>query len=306
MGNAVGGGGVTISEGNDCAATRQEGFMKIFVRHWLATGAGIALAMGGGAAVYAQSQSGSPQPQASPTQAQPQPQSSGDSAAGSTQAAQPQHKLEMVPAHAELSKTLDTKKAKQGDVVNAKLEESVQIPNAQELPKNTVLEGHVDQVTASANKSDSTMVVTFDKAKLKDGQELPIKATVIGLSEPVMAAADQGGGAPAGGGMMGAGGGGGAPSGGGAPAGGTAGGGGGSAARSSGSSSESQPAMNPGATGTSSQHAQSGGVPDVQVTSSVRQHSSVTLTSKGKNVHVPDGTQMQVAITVIPAGVQVP
>lgn len=278
--------------------------MKIFVRHWLATGAGLALAMGGGAAVFAQSQSGSPQPQASPTQAQPQPQSSGDSTAGSATAAQPQHKLEMVPVHAELSKTLDTKKAKQGDVVNAKLEESVQIPNAQELPKNTVLEGHVDQVTASANKSDSTMVVTFDKAKLKDGQELPIKATVIGLSEPAMAA-EQGGGAPAGGGM-GPGGGGGTPSGGGAPAGGMAGGGGGSSARSSGSSSESQPAMNPGATGTGSQQAQSGGVPDVQVSSSVRQHSSVTLTSKGKNVHVPDGTQMQLAITVIPAGVKVP
>jgi hypothetical protein len=305
MGNAVGGEGVTIREGNDCAATDQEGFMKKFVRHWMATGAGVALAMGGGAAVFAQSQSApasaAPQTQAAPGQAQ----SSGDSTAGSAQAAQPQHKLEMVPVHAELSKTLDTKKAKQGDVVSAKLEENVQIPNAQELPKNTVLEGHVDQVTASANKSDSTMVVTFDKAKLKDGQELPIKATVIGLSEPAMASADQGGGAPAGGGMMGPGAG--APSGGGGAAGGgMSGGGGGSAARSTSSSSESQPAMNPGATNTGSQQAQSGGVPDVQVSSSVRQHSSVTLTSKGKNVHVPDGTQMQLAITVIPAGVQVP
>jgi hypothetical protein len=275
--------------------------MKIFVRHWLATGAGVALAMGGGAAVFAQSQS-SPQPQATPAQAQPQ--SPGDSSAGSAQAAQPQHKLEMVPAQAELSKSLDSKKAKQGDAVNAKLTADVQIPNAQELPKNTVLEGHVDQVTASENKSDSTMVVTFDKAKLKDGQELSIKATVIGLSEPVMAAAQQDGGMAPGGGM--AAGGGGAPSGGGAPAGGMAGGGGGSAARASSSSSGSQPAMNPSAISSGSQQGQSSGVPDVQMTSSVHQHSSVTLTSKGKNVHVPDGTQMQVAISVIPAGVQVP
>jgi hypothetical protein len=68
--------------------------------------------------------------------------------------------------------------------------------------------------------------------------------------------------------------------------------------------------MNPGAASAGSAQAQSGqasgGVPDVQVMSSIRQHSSVTLTSKGKNVHVPDGTQMQVAITVVPAGVRVP
>ena len=41
----------------------------------------------------------------------------------------------------------------------------MQIPDAQALPKNTVLEGHVDQVQASDHKSDSMMVVTFDKAK---------------------------------------------------------------------------------------------------------------------------------------------
>ena len=61
----------------------------------------------------------------------------------------------------------------------------------QALPKNTVLEGHVDQVQASDHKSDSTMTVTFDKAKLKDGKELPIKATVIAVSEPVMPAASR-------------------------------------------------------------------------------------------------------------------
>lgn len=260
--------------------------MKRFVRHTLATGAGLALAMGGGAAVLAQSQSSSPQAQATPAQTQPQP------------------KLEMVQARAELSKTLDAKKAKQGDVVDAKLTENVQIPNAQELPKNTVLEGHVDQVTASENKSNSTMVVTFDKAKLKDGQELPIKATVVGLSEPALAAQQDGGMAP-GGGMAG----GGAAAGGGAPAGGMARSGGSSAGMPS-NESQSQPAMNPETAVAGSPQGQggqaSGGVPDVQLSSSIHQHASATLTSKGRNVHVPDGTQMQVAITVVPAGVRVP
>jgi hypothetical protein len=54
----------------------------------------------------------------------------------------------------------------------------------------------------------------------------------------------------------------------------------------------------------SQQQAQQNGVPDVTLQSDIHQHSSATFTSKGKNVHVPDGTQMQVAITVIPAGVR--
>ena len=57
---------------------------------------------------------------------------------------QPQRKLQMVPAQATLDHTLDAKKAKQGDPVTAKLAQDVQIPDAQALPRNTVLEGHVD------------------------------------------------------------------------------------------------------------------------------------------------------------------
>lgn len=284
--------------------------MKVFVRQCLATGAGVALAMGGGAVVLAQSQSNSPQPEATPgqTQAAPAPtQNPAGSTATSGQTAQPQQKLQMVRAQAELKTSLDAKKAKQGETVTAKLVENVQIPNAQELPKNTVLEGHVDQVTPSENKGDSTMVVTFDKAKLKNGQELPIKATVLGLSEPALAADQAGGGMPAGGAMPA---GGGAPAGAGAPAGSMAGAGGGSSAGMASSRSESQPAMNPGATNSGTEQAQnaqpSGGVPDVQLSSSIHQHASATLTSKGRNVHVPDGTELQVAITVVPAGVRVP
>src|SRR5580698_1350623 len=196
--------------------------MNRYIRHSMAMGAGLALALCGGAVVLAQTPISATQAPPAPTQASPgtaQTETPSATVSAGQQAAQPQPApsqptIQMVQAQAELSTSLDAKKATQGESVKAKLEQNVQIPGAQELPKNTVLEGHVDQVTASQNKGDSTMVVTFDKAKLKDGQELNIKATVIGLSEPVMAAADQGGGAPAGGGMMGAGGGGGAPSGG--------------------------------------------------------------------------------------------
>ena len=203
----------------------------------------------------------------------------------------------MVQAQAQLDNTLDAKKAKQGEPVTAKLEENVQIPNAQELPKNTVLEGHVDQVTPSDHKSDSTLVMTFDKVKLKDGKELPIKATVIAISEPATAA--EGGAMPAQGAPPPSGGGG-APMGGSAPS--------GSGAMNAGSSPRMQNSTSPSmnqvqAANGSDEQGQNSGVPDVRLTSSIHEHTSATLTSKGRNVHVPDGTQMELAIAVIPAGV---
>jgi hypothetical protein len=58
------------------------------------------------------------------------------------------------------------------------------------------------------------------------------------------------------------------------------------------------------ASSSSPQQAQQNGVPDVTLKSDIHEHNSVTFMSKGKNVHVPDGTQMQVALAIIPAGVK--
>ena len=205
-----------------------------------------------------------------------------------------QRTIQMVQVQAQLDKTLDTKKAKQGDPVTAKLQQDVQIPDAVALPKNTVLEGHVDQVQASEHKSDATMTVTFDKAKLKDGKELPIKATVLAVSEPIYSQQQaMGGGAPAT--MPSAAPSGGAPSGGGSM-------GGGSATPAA----TPQPMNVPDASQGPSQPTQKhGGVPDVMLKSDIHEQTSATFSSKGKNVHVPDGTQMQFALAVIPAGVTV-
>jgi len=249
--------------------------MNLLIRRGLATGAGIAFSVGIGAAAWAQSP------------------------AAADSGSQPQRKIQLVSAHAQLDNTLDAKKAKQGEAVTAKLEENVQIPDAQALPKNTVLEGHVDQVQASDHKSDSMVVVTFDKAKLKDGQELPIKATILAVTEPPSMLAMNGGAPANGGGPM--------PSS--APSGMGAGGGSGpSGSSSSGSGSAgaapaAQPMNMPQASSSGSQQAQQNGVPDVTLKSDIHDHNSATFTSKGKNVHVPDGTQMQVALAIIPAGV---
>lgn len=251
--------------------------MNGMIRHSLAMAAGASLAFGVGAGAWAQTAS-----------------SATPASAGST--TQPAHTLQMVPAVAQLDKTIDAKKAKQGDPVTAKLQKDVQIPDAQNLPKNTVLEGHVDQAQASDHKSDSTVVVTFDKAKLKNGQELPIKATVVAISEPVMMQQNQGA-APASDALPAAGG---APSGGGGPQ-----AGGGSAAGATRTESAPQPAAVPqGGGGAPSQATDKNGVPGVTLKSDIHDQSSATFMSKGRNVHVPDGTQMEVALTVIPAGVK--
>jgi hypothetical protein len=209
----------------------------------------------------------------------------GGMAAGQTQgpsdsgAGQGQRTLQMVRAKASLDTTLDAKKAKQGEPVKAKLEEKVQIPNEQALPRNTVLEGQVDQVQPSEHKGDSTIVVTFDKAKLKNGQEVPIKATVLRVSEPaLMQEQAAGGGAP--------------------------GGGGGSMAGASPAPTAPAP-LNVPEPGTNAPPPPEGGVPGVMLTSDIHRNTSATFTSKGRNVHVPGGTEMQMALAVIPAGVKV-
>jgi hypothetical protein len=249
--------------------------MRAGMRKAVVGGTGILLAMMTGAAL-----------------AQSQP----ASAANDTN--QQQRTIQLVRAQASLDTTLDAKKAKQGEPVKAKLQENVQIPDAQALPKNTELEGHVDQVQPSQNKSDSTVVITFDKAKLKNGQEVPIKATVLQVSEPALAQQEAAGGAPDG-----------MPAGAGAPppsapqtSGGGAPGGGGAAAPASGPGAQPMDIPSPSS---NQQQKQQGGVPGVMLTSDIHQQTSATFTSKGRNVHVPGGTEMQLAVAVIPAGVKV-
>ncbi|HEV2280598.1 MAG TPA: hypothetical protein VGS02_20635 [Acidobacteriaceae bacterium] len=291
--------------------------MNPLVRRSLASGAGLALAFCGGAWGIAQTPSSTPT-QAPPAQTQPAPPAqttppnsqtqtmpgAAQSPAPNTQAApgsqaapaQPQTRtLQMVEVKAELQKTLDAKKAKQGEPVMAKLQDDANIPNQQMLPKNTVLEGHVDQTQVSPDKKGtSSVTVTFDKAKLKSGQELPIKATVVALQQPQNNMVPAGGGAPAGAGAPTE-----SPSGG-APGGGSATPGGGSAGPSGGGAPMPSQQM-PNDTG-AGYSGQGGQVPGIQLKSDIHQQSSATFLASGKNVHIPDGTQMEVALTIIPPG----
>lgn len=201
--------------------------------------------------------------------------------------------IQMVPAKAELQKSLNAKKLKPGQTVTAKLEQTVNLPDEPALKRNTVLVGHVDTVQASQHHSNSRITVTFDQAKLKSGQVLPVKVTIMAVAEPQMAQ----GGAPAGA----------------APAEGmpaeSAEGEGGRSAGGSGAApampaqQQEQPGVSPGVppAGAVENHQ---GIPGVMLESSIHQPASATFLSKGRNVEVPGGTEMQLAIAIIPKGVK--
>lgn len=87
--------------------------------------------------------------------------------------------------NAELDKSLDSKKAKAGDVVTARSTEAVKEEGKVVLPKGTKLMGHVTRVSArSKGDSDSTLGVQFDRAELKGGQEIAVQLTLQALAAP--------------------------------------------------------------------------------------------------------------------------
>jgi len=199
-------------------------------------------------------------------------------------------RIEMVPAKAELQKGLNAKKLKPGEPVTAKLEQTVNLPNEPALARNTVLVGQVDAVVASQHHSNSKITVTFSQAKLKDGVMLPVKVTVMQVASPAeLTETADGAAMPAGGAAPES-----APSaGGGRP-------GPGAAMQSAPQPMNTEPATQ-GAAAASDRN----GVPGVMLQSDIHQPTSATFLAKGRNVDVPGGTLMQLAIAYVPKGVQV-
>jgi hypothetical protein len=99
---------------------------------------------------------------------------------------------------AELTKSIDAKKAKQGDEVTAKLTQDVKGSGQVVLHKGTKLVGHVTEAQAKTkDNSESKLGIAFDKAVLKGGQEMAFNGVIQALAAPVQgslsAAADDGG-----------------------------------------------------------------------------------------------------------------
>lgn len=86
---------------------------------------------------------------------------------------------------AELTKNIDSKHARIGDLVEAKTTSKALLANGTRLPKGTHLIGHVTEVSreTKAHKT-SHLAFAFDHAVLRNGNEIPIHAVLRSLSAP--------------------------------------------------------------------------------------------------------------------------
>ena len=83
---------------------------------------------------------------------------------------------------ADLVHKLDTASAMKGQMVAAKLTQTIETPEGLKLPNGTMLLGYVDQVQASHDNGPAKLAIVFDKAQLKDGKDIAIKATLVQVS----------------------------------------------------------------------------------------------------------------------------
>ena len=90
-----------------------------------------------------------------------------------------------VSINAELTKGIDAKKAKAGDLVNARTTNAVTLADGTELPKGTKLIGKITEARTKSN-SDKTSHVAFslEQAVTKDGHEISLQVMVTSLTVP--------------------------------------------------------------------------------------------------------------------------
>ncbi|HEV2103164.1 MAG TPA: hypothetical protein VGR58_10335 [Candidatus Acidoferrum sp.] len=91
--------------------------------------------------------------------------------------------------NAELTAPVDSKKAKPGDPVAARTTEPTKSNGKTVIPKGSKLVGHVTQASARAKgDSESAVGIVFDKAILKNGQEVPLNVAIRALASAQSAA----------------------------------------------------------------------------------------------------------------------
>ncbi len=95
--------------------------------------------------------------------------------------------------NAALNSSIDSKKCKPGDAVNAHTTEAVKSEGKTVIPKGSKLVGHVTQASARAKgESESSLGIVFDKAILKNGQEIPLNAGIQAIASAESAASAAG------------------------------------------------------------------------------------------------------------------
>jgi len=90
---------------------------------------------------------------------------------------------QMVPAAAELTQPIDARKDHSGEQFYARLTDTVHLKNGTDLPKGTKLMGTIS--TDSMNPDGtSRLALRFTTADTKNGQSIPIVATIMGVAPP--------------------------------------------------------------------------------------------------------------------------
>jgi hypothetical protein len=83
------------------------------------------------------------------------------------------------PMPAELTKSLDSKKLKEGDPVAARITAELRTHEGVTIPRNSKLIGHVTEAQArSKHDSQSALGIVFDKIVTPDGKEMAIKGVI--------------------------------------------------------------------------------------------------------------------------------
>jgi hypothetical protein len=181
--------------------------------------------------------------------------------------------IQMTNVVANVDKTVDSKKAKAGDVFTAKTVEGTNLNDGTTVPIGSVLEGHVDSATPSEHKGDGTLVLTIDKLEIKGGKEIPVKATIMQVSSFERAIGNGGNGEPQ--------------------------------DRAFDTSARDTARMNGASAGGGQDQSGPHEVPGLKLDSSVDGPNSGTLTQAKGNVHLSNQNQIQVSVAVIPPGTNV-
>ncbi|ABF42274.1 hypothetical protein Acid345_3273 [Candidatus Koribacter versatilis Ellin345] len=91
---------------------------------------------------------------------------------------------------AQLAKSIDSKKAKAGDEIDAKTTVGMSGANGLQVPEGSKIVGHITDAKAkSKGDPESSLTFAFEKIVLKDGKELPFRAVAQAIGPGQNAAA---------------------------------------------------------------------------------------------------------------------
>jgi hypothetical protein len=86
----------------------------------------------------------------------------------------------MVPAAAVFTTDIDSRKMSSGSTFQSKLQDKVRLEGGPELPSGTLLVGRVVEDNTQA-AGPAKLALQFTEADLKNGQTVPIKATIVNV-----------------------------------------------------------------------------------------------------------------------------